>query len=304
MVVTRRRFGLGIAATASVGIPAFWTRQTFGTNNSSPDENGEKEPSPSYTLGVFPFLPALTLDRVFAPIVRELNAGTQGTVYFRTKPDFDIFLKEVLAGRYDFVFVHPFLYVDAAAHAGYRPLVRVKSPLTAVITTTTDSPLQSIRDLHGKTLALPPQLAAVSEMLKGDIVDANQRLPADITFRHYLSKSSCIQALAIGKADACGLPRFALSQISGRLVPKLRVIHETQPVASLTFATHPRVDKTVHTQLRTNLLRWQTTEEGQRILKERGWSGLIEAQDQDFDVAREYRSRMTALLGPEARHVP
>jgi len=304
VVVTRRRFGLGIVATASVGIPTVWDKHALGKNASSSDENGEKMASPIYSLGVFPFLPALTLDRVFAPIVHALNAGAQRTVNYRTKPNFELFFREVLAGRYDLIFVHPFLYVDAAARASYRPLVRVKSPLTAVITTIADSPLQSIDDLHGKTLALPPQLSAVSEMLKSDIIHANQCIPTDISFRHYLSKSSCIQALAIGKADACGLPRFALSHFSGQLMPKLRVIHETQPAASLMFATHPGIDERVHELLRADLLQWQVTEEAQRSLQERGWHGLIEARDEDFDVVREHRSRMTAFLSQDGRHAP
>ena len=63
----------------------------------------------------------------------------------------------------------------------------------------------------------------------------------DLQVQFYQSKSSCLQALAIGNVAACGLPRFALPQLGLSDTRSYKVVYERKLPVGLTFAVHNRL---------------------------------------------------------------
>jgi len=213
-------------------------------------------------------------------------------VYLKTKPTFERFAAQLRHERYDIVFVHPFFYVDAADRHGYLPLARLEGQLSAVVLVPNDRPWRAWADLAGRTLAMPPHLAAVSELTKVALLDAGLTPGIDVTLEHYRTKVSCLQAVSVGSADACALPRFALSQINEIGDGKLRVMVESRPIKHLVFAVHPRMPEAERAVLRSLITSWPQTEQGRAILAVGSWSGFVAARDADYQEVRDQRGRL------------
>jgi phosphonate transport system substrate-binding protein len=261
-------------------------------------------PPGGYVFGVFPYLPVLTLDRVFSPIVVDAATALGDEVHLRTKSTFEQFLEELASEKYDFAFLHPYFYVTAADHYNYLPLVRLNAPLTAVILVRQDSAIHSLGDLERRVLGLPPRLAAVTEVVEATLRRSGLVPGSAIEVHYFASKMSCLHAVAVGSADACGLPRFALSQLPSEEAEGLRVIYETAPIPNVVIAAHRRVVEADRQKLKNRILEWPTTDEGREILANPHWPGFVEALDQDYDEIRRHRAGSHDQAARAGDHAP
>lgn len=239
-----------------------------------------------YRLGVFPFLPALTLDRLFSLVVDDLGKGIGRTVHFRTKPNFEAFAEAMGSGTYDFIFVHPFFYVSAADNHGYVAMTRLREPLVVAVLAREEAALDSLSDLAGRTLGLPPKLAAVSEIMFGELEMRGMAPGRDPEIRHFQSKMSCLHAVVLGTIDACGLPQFALAHLKLSRSDELKVVHQSAAFPSLVFAAHPRVPASERKRVAELIVGWEAAPGGQEILAAAKWSGFVAARDEDYDQVR------------------
>lgn len=254
-------------------------------------DEAESLPKPSYRLGVFPYLPALTIDRLYGPVADIFSLELDRLVRLRTKSTFENFEDAIIAQSYDILFVHPFFLVDAIDHHGYLPLARLAQPLTATLAVREDSPFLSVDALMGETIGLPPRLAVVSSLIKAGLVEAGFRPGLDIGVRHFRNKASCVEAVILGAVAACGLPSFVLSQLAEADQQPLRVIFEAPPVKHFAFAAHQRVPKDEQAKLRDLLLNW--ADEQSDELRMIGLDqGFVPVSPDDYADIRSHRARL------------
>lgn len=217
--------------------------------------NQETAPKPAFRLGVFPYLPALTIDRLYGPLADAFSIELDRLVKLRTKSTFENFAEAIKGQSYDILFVHPFFFVDAVDHHGYLPLARLDQPLRAVLVAAdNDGETLALSDLEGKTIGLPPKLAAVSKLIKSALMDEGFRPGLDIGIRHFRNKASCLQATVADAVAACGVPAFILDEIESLVSQPLNIIFEAPPVSHFAFAVHSRVPEEEREQLRTLVL--------------------------------------------------
>jgi phosphonate transport system substrate-binding protein len=254
-------------------------------------------PLPAYRLGVFPYLPVLAIDRIYGPVAAQFAEDLGRPVHLKTKPTFRKFVDELRKATYDIILVHPFFYVEARDRHQYLPLARLEEPLTAVIMVREDGALKTLADLKGKAIALPPELAAVTELVRASLLDAGLVPGVDVALEHYRFKPSCLQAVATRRAAACGLPRFALAQIDPNNDQKLRSIFETKPVNNFLFAAHARVPESDRIDLTKSILAWPFTANGRKILAGGAWTRFVPARDQDYDEIRRYMLQLQYIAG-------
>ncbi|MGH6885959.1 MAG: phosphate/phosphite/phosphonate ABC transporter substrate-binding protein [Geminicoccales bacterium] len=240
----------------------------------------------AYQFGVFPYLPTLTIDRIFGPMAGHFAIELGRPVHLRTKPTFEQFAQELERQTYEIVFVHPFFYVEAADRYDYLPVARLNEPMTAVIMVDARRPWRGLPDLAGKILALPPALAAVSELTRAALIEVGLQPGFDLVLRHHRTKMSCLQAVAIGSADACAVPTFVLSQIDPIAKLKLRPLAETRSVRHFVLAAHARVPKAERVKLQRSVLSWPSTAQGRQVLAAGAWSGFVAADDREYDEVR------------------
>ena len=246
----------------------------------------------AYLLGVFPYVPVLAVDRIYGPVAAQFAEDLGRPVHLKTKPTFGKFAEELRKETYDIILVHPFFYVEARDEHHYVPLARLEEPLTAVVMVSDDDPLETLADLKGKTIGLPPALAAVTELVRASLLDAGLLPGVNVALEHYRSKPSCLQAVRVGRAAACGLPRFALSQIDPHNEWKLRLLFETEPVSNFLFAAHARVPESDRIDLGKSILAWPFTANGRKILAGGAWNRFVSARDQDYDEIRRHMLRL------------
>ena len=273
-----------LLAAVCAAILLVWHAQARGDDQASPPE--------AYRLGVFPYVPVLTIDRIYGPVAAQFAEDLGRPVHLKTKPTFDQFVEELRKETYDIILVHPFFYVEARDNHHYEPLARLEEPLTALVMVREGDPFETLADLKGEIIGLPPALAAVTDLIKASLIDAGLVPGVDVTLEHHRSKPSCLHALALGRAAACGLPRFALSQIDPNNEMKLRLMFETEPVSNFLFAAHARVPEADRVDLCKSILAWPFTAKGRKILEGGAWSRFVRARDQDYDEVRRHVLRL------------
>jgi ABC-type phosphate/phosphonate transport system substrate-binding protein len=237
-------------------------------------------------------MPALTIDRIFGPIAASFAAELDRPVYLKTRSTFESFAEQVAQQAYDIIFVHPFLYVEAADRHDYQALARLDGQLSAVVLISEERPWRTWSDLAGKVIATPPAPAAVSELTRWALLDAGLVPQVDTTIQSYRTKMGCLQAVSVGTADACVLPRFVLPQIGEIGRGRLRVMAESPGIPHLVFATHPRLPRTERMKLLGLILSWPDTEQGRAILAIGAWPGFVAARDTDYAQVRSIGGRL------------
>lgn len=247
-------------------------------------------------FGVFPYLPPLTLDEVFQPVVADLSSALGRQVQLRTKDTFFHFREELSAGSYDLVFVHPFFYTYAADTAGYEPIARLDQDLIAVLLARPDAGLDELKKLEGRVLGLPDRLSAVSMVLKAALLDHGLRPGHDVELRHFRSKQSCLHAAAVGTVDACGVPRFLIAQFDVKEDLGLQAIYEAPPINHFVLAAHPGLAQVDCLRVRDRVLAWKRSAKHRLMMAARGWQGFVPASDSDYESARAIQVTVEASL--------
>jgi len=266
-LTTTRRNNLTRQSKRQTRFPSrlFATLVIFGLFVLSPAASAsDTEPKTAYRLGVFPYLPALTIDRLYGPMAEAFSLELDRLVKLRTKSTFESFADAIADQSYDILFVHPFFLVDAIDQHDYEPLVRLDRPLKATLVATDGNATMGIEDLVGTTIGLPPKLAAVSHLIKSALIDAGIRPGLDIGTRHYRNKASCVQAVHAGAIAACGLPAFVLSEVGSLSEHPLQVVFEAPPVNHFAFAVHSRVPEQERRQLKKLLLNWDQRDDAEQ----------------------------------------
>lgn len=251
----------------------------------------QSSPKNSYRIGVFPYLPALTIDRLYSPIAEAFSFELDRLVKLRTKASFESFKAALADQSYDIIFVHPFFLIDAMDQYSYIPVARLAKPLHAILAVEGDNPAKSLEDLLGGTIGLPPKLSAVSDLIKTALVDAGVRPGLDVGIRHFRNKASCVQAVVLGGVTACGLPSFVLSQIEDFRKKPLRVVYKAPPVSHFAFAVHERVPEAERQKLTDLLLSWSDQEN--EIIQSTGLpDGFVRALPDDYLSVRAHKARL------------
>jgi len=248
-------------------------------------------PENGYRFGVFPYLPALTIDEIFGPLGARFARDLERPVQLKTKSTFALFAKELAAESYDIILVHPFFYVDAADRYNYLPLARVDDDLVAVVLVGADRPWRDWQDLAGRTLALPPALSAVSELVQAALRARGLAPGVEVTLRHYASKMSCLHAVVLGDADGCAVPGFIPAQLGEVADMNLRVMAKTPPIKHFVLAVHRRLAPAQRATLLRTLLALPASDDGRSILAATAWPRFVAAQDHEYDAVRRFRAQ-------------
>lgn len=245
-----------------------------------------------YQLGVFPHLAAGQIETMFAPMAADFSKTLGRPVVLKTKSSFEAFMGELDKQVYDIAFVQPFDYVWAHDKHGYIPLARRSEPLSGLIVVKTDSPLQSLQELKGKKVGLPPEVAAVSHLTKMALLKAKVDPRTDTKLQYYKAHDSCLQQLLIGKIDACGTAAYPVRFFENKWNVKFRVLAETQTIPHSLFIVHPRVSKQERDAILKTIVSWGKTESGKQLLEKFELKPFVAVTDAEYNTVRTYTRTM------------
>ncbi|MDP2195954.1 MAG: phosphate/phosphite/phosphonate ABC transporter substrate-binding protein [Rhodocyclaceae bacterium] len=254
------------------------------------DERGS-QPAPAdkqeYVVGVTPQFEAGKLFRVWRPILDALEKETGLKFTLRGASAINEFEQQYGIGMFDFAYVNPF-FVGVRNYQGYLPLVRDHGArLAGVVVVAKDSPINSVRELDGQTVAFPAANALAGALvIRAQLED---EFGVRVVPRFVRTHDSSFLNVAVGSIVAAGGARSVLEQQITGIRERLRVLYTTRELPTLPIVAHPRVPEAVRQRVQDALLKLGASSEGKELLAKVPIRQLGIATPADYDVLRRMR---------------
>ena len=244
------------------------------------------------SLGVFPFLSAQRLESIFAPIAARLSQASDCKFHYNSAGSYRSFMDKLKKRRYDVAYVQPFDYVRVAVPHGYLPLAARDSQLKATLVARQDNTIESLEDLKGATIALPPKVAAVSYLTRAALENDGIDPDKDVKLVYTKNHGSCLQQVLIGKADVCGTVDTVANMFESNNNIKLKWVAQTPSIPQALFVVRDDVSPQQREQLLQAFLSMQLTPAGMRLFKTPGSDRIFrKIEDDEFAIVRRYWRR-------------
>lgn len=239
---------------------------------------------PTYSFSVAPQFERRKLFSIWQPIVDDLQRRTGLHFELVTSLSVGEYDIDVKNGRYDFIYVNPYMLPLIEKQPGYQPLIRDAAPLHGILVVRKDSPLQRVEDLRDKTLAVPSMSALGASLLLRAELDRDFAVKT----RPIIAKthSSVFLHVVNGLADAGGSVQKALAEQDDRVRNSLKVLHRTRDVPSHPIAGHQRVPAKVREQVRQAFLEMSADPQGRTLLAEVPMREAVAAHTEDYQVLK------------------
>lgn len=239
-----------------------------------------------YTFAIVPNMPALTLHKKWTPFLERLSRESGVRLKIRLYDSIERFLDASNNGEPDFIYAAPNMYYPAYEKQGYIAMVRSSAEYKGQIFVRKDSPYKSHMDLSEKTIAFvgPKNLCSVfvrQQISKGET-------PLKFNRSYSGSTVNVAKAVLMGQAEAGATLDINLEKDFPELMPELRIIYETQKVASHPIAAHPRVPKQLRESVEKLILNMDKDAAGKALLSQIGFSNPIKVNfKRDYAIMKE-----------------
>lgn len=218
-----------------------------------------KERQARYTLGVVPQFEALTLSKVWSPILEEIEKRSGIHLKFSGTSKIPVFEKAFSSGSFDFAYMNPYHMLVAHRKQGYTPLIRDGNrKLYGIIVVRNGSKIMTINDLARKKIAFPaPNALGASLMIRSTLAEQQK---ISYTPLYSQTHTSSYMNVILGIADAAGGVLSTYEQLKGNFRKQLRIIYETPGVYAHPLVVHPRVPKNHRLLIQKTLIEMHSEE--------------------------------------------
>jgi len=237
----------------------------------------------TYTVGVVPQFEIRRMFQIWQPILNELGKRTGDHFILEvplTVPDFEV---ELDKGTYDFIYANPYHVMRAKK---YIPLVKDKDPLHGILVVRKDSPIHTLKELDGKTLAIPsPNALGASLLLRADL---EHLYGVKMVMVNCRTHSSVYLNVLNKLTDAGGGVEKTFDGQSQAVRDALKIIYTTRDMPSHPFAAHQRIPKAVREKIRGAFLTFAATPAGKTLLDEVPMKTPVPAFLDEYMVMRKW----------------
>ncbi|WP_296935331.1 phosphate/phosphite/phosphonate ABC transporter substrate-binding protein [uncultured Marinobacter sp.] len=235
-------------------------------------------------FGIVPQESSSKLADQWTPLMRYLSEQLGRQVRFTTAPDIPTFEERVLAGQYDIAYMNPYHYVEFSESPGYQAVAREgEKRIRGIIVVGEDSPVTTLEELEGSTLAFPaPAAFAATILTRAEL----ERLGVTYTPRFVSSHESVYLNVQKGFAAAGGgIERTYNSAIAGGLTG-VRVLWRSEGYTPHAIAVHPKHTDDQRLRIQAALTNLGSSEEGVALLQRANLKTLVPAGNHDWDDVR------------------
>ena len=136
--------------------------------------------------------------------------------------------------------------------------------LKGILVVRVDSPIQSVQELAGKSVAFPsPNALGASLLMRTELAKLHG---VKVIPRFVQTHTSVYLHVALGLTEAGGGVASTLSSQKPEIRQRLRILYETRPVYPHPISVHPRVPEAHRDKVRQALLEMAKTEKGAALL--------------------------------------
>ena len=243
-------------------------------------------------LGVAPQQDPARVFTMWQPVVRYLEREVGHAFAFESAPSIEEFQKRVLEGRYDIWWGNPLTYIQANKRIGYVPIARDTTRIAGLLVTRKEDAIKSAKELLGKKIAYPAPDALGATLLVQDYLARAGVAPNQVEAVYTGTMDSGLRGLLDGRVMAAGVVPRAFNSLDAAERDKLSILAKTEEVAPQPLVVHPRLYKSVVTQIQRALLKLNWTPEGQQILSSILYKEVVVSNDLDYDIHREVARRL------------
>ncbi|TNF99228.1 MAG: phosphate/phosphite/phosphonate ABC transporter substrate-binding protein [Gammaproteobacteria bacterium] len=247
------------------------------------------------SLGIFPRRNVEDTIRMFTPLAEHLEEKLGIQVRLKTSRNFENFQKHVANKRFDIVHYNPYHYIKSAKEHGYRVILKnVERGIdkhAGAIFVHKNSGIEHIDQLNGKRIIFGGGPTAMfSYLLPTYMLRQNGLKDGDYTKEYAISPPSALFSAYYGHADAAGAGEVVIEfDVVKRKIDtsQLHAIAVSKALTHLPWAVRGDLQHDVARKIQTILSGLSGTEEGQKVLKTAGLTGLNISDDTEYDEHRK-----------------
>lgn len=231
-------------------------------------------------FGIVPQQSATRLAQVWVPFLDRLSKETGHQIRFATAKDIPTFEACLSKGAYDVAYMNPYHYTVFHKQAGYEAFARQSNKrLKGIIVARSDSPIASLKDLHGAEVAFPSPAA-----FGASVIPRAEMRASGIEFspQYVKSHDSVYRSVALGLYPAGGGVGRTFGNVPEDLRAQLKVIYSTDGYTPHAFAAAPDLSAGIKAALTNSMSEFKD----ETLLRPLGMKGFERAEDADWDDVR------------------
>lgn len=236
------------------------------------------------TLGIFPYFDATRLAQLHKPLKEHLAISTNNDIRLVSAPSFKEFNKRTKQSRYDIIVTAPHFGRDAQKIAGYEWLGFTSNTSYAVFVSHIDSGIKTIKDLKGKTLALPPKRAIIHHLAINTLVDNRINTTKDIKISEQKSHNNAMLSAILKNTDAAAFGAPTWKKYKSPDKNKLQMIGKSEDIPGFAIMVHSSVPTKIKKDLKKALYLFPFTNEGKEYFNKTGLKGIREKTQEDIEL--------------------
>lgn len=252
--------------------------------------------SADVVMGIFPRRPAAATVAAFTPLANRLSKVLGEKVRIVAPKNFRVFWKDVKQNRFDLVHYNQFQYIKSHKEQGYKVIAANeefgKSTIAGAIAVRTDSGINSIADLKGKTIlfgggkmAMTSYIATTGLLKKNGLAEGK-----DYKVRFAANPPSAVIGVYNNAAQAAGTGDIALKVkaiISKIDASKMKILAKSDRFIEVCWAVNKSMPADEASRIQQAMTTLKGSSEGKQILKVAHVTNFVKATDADFNKVRE-----------------
>jgi phosphonate transport system substrate-binding protein len=238
----------------------------------------------AYSFAIAPQQSREEIMRRWAPIVQHVAQTTGVELELTTGSDIPSYQNEIKNGKFDFAFVNAYHYTLFHESVGYDAFARQQGADTVgIIVVRKDSPIKSVADLQGLTVAFPAPTAIAATVLQLSYLNSQK---VEVRPTYMTTMDNVYSAVARGLHPAGGGEMRTFESMDSTMRNDLRILWTAPALPAHPFFAHPRVPKEVVAKVQKAMVELGTTDSGKHLLRAVRFKGIEATSDADYNDVR------------------
>lgn len=244
------------------------------------------------TFGIFPYFDAASLAKLHKPLNDHLSNSTNTKIRLVSAPNFKTFKERTANARYDIIITAPHLGRVAQNVADYEWLGFTSNISYAVFVSHIDSNINSINDLKGKSIALPPK-GAIIHYLALDTLKKHNIIPnKNINLLIHKSHNNAMFSTILKNTDASSFGAPTWKKYKSPDKKNLKMIGKSEDIPGFAIMVHSKTPEKLKKALKKALFSFSNTTEGKEYFHTTGLKGIRETTRNDMKLLDKYLNLM------------
>lgn len=256
-----------------------------------PVKNVTASQSSQLVMGVHPYLPTPDLEERFSPILKYLSSQIGIPMSLSISKDYEVHIENVGNKIFDIAYMGPSSYVDLSKKYGEHTLlsrleINGKPYFNGYIVVKHDSQINNLQDLKGKKFAFGSPHSTMSYLVPRYMLnEAGVSLDSLGEYKFQGNHKNVALSILLGEFDAGAIKEETYFKYKEK---GLRSIATSPSISEHIFVSRRGLPVQIENKIKNAMYALSVTEEGRNILKsiKKGVSGLVPANDTDYDILR------------------